>query len=308
MQTIEEDAIARKFRLGNAPTLIARRESGFPIGFSRLCSDQNGIHRTLSTASEEAFSFFVALRPMSKGGLTVDGKYRLIAPVTQGETILYDLRKDLIGEFTAPFDYMRFYLPMRTLDQLCHEEGMRPLQGLRMPFERAMDPVMFGFAHTLSAALDAPHSVPALFVDSLAVALHAHVAGTYGVVAEGVIELGRSSLSLRQLRVAQGFIEANLTGDPTIADLARECDLSPSYFARAFRQTTGMPPYRWVMKQRVERAKELISKGEMELVEVALACGFADQSHLNRTFMRFAGSTPGQWRKALEEPAEVAAA
>jgi AraC-like DNA-binding protein len=91
-------------------------------------------------------------------------------------------------------------------------------------------------------------------------------------------------------------VEAHLDGDPSIIDLARECGLSSSHFARAFSRTTGMPPHRWLMKRRVERAKHLLATGELELAQIALACGFVDQSHLNRVFTRFEDCAPGRWR------------
>ncbi len=68
-------------------------------------------------------------------------------------------------------------------------------------------------------------------------------------------------------------------------------------FARAFRQTTGMPPHRWLLARRVDRAKELLAASPMRLADIALACGFADQSHFTKVFTRMAGTSPGAWRR-----------
>jgi AraC family transcriptional regulator len=106
-----------------------------------------------------------------------------------------------------------------------------------------------------------------------------------------------AKLASWQIRRACEFIEARLEGDPSIAEIARECRLSASHFARAFRQTVGMPPHRWLMQRRIQRAKELLATGELPLANIALACGFVDQSHLSRIFTQQVGSTPGRWRR-----------
>ena len=58
----------------------------------------------------------------------------------------------------------------------------------------------------------------------------------------------------------------------------------------------GLPPHRWLIVQRVERAKEWMRDPNMPLSMIAVACGFADQSHFSRTFTRLTGVTPRRWR------------
>jgi AraC family transcriptional regulator len=82
-----------------------------------------------------------------------------------------------------------------------------------------------------------------------------------------------------------------------LAELARACKLSPSHFARAFRQTTGQPPHRWLMEQRIEKAKQLLVDTPLSLAQIAQRCGFADQSHFTRVFAQLVQSSPGQWRR-----------
>ena len=83
----------------------------------------------------------------------------------------------------------------------------------------------------------------------------------------------------------------------SLAELARACKLSPSHFARAFRQTTGQPPHRWLMEQRIEKAKQLLVDSTLSLAQIAWTCGFADQSHFTRVFAQLVQSSPGQWRR-----------
>jgi len=89
----------------------------------------------------------------------------------------------------------------------------------------------------------------------------------------------------------------DLASDPGLAELACLCRLSRSYFARAFKQTTGTPPHRWLLQHRISRARELLERTTRPISDIALECGFADQSHLTRAFSRMLCATPAAWRR-----------
>ena len=76
-------------------------------------------------------------------------------------------------------------------------------------------------------------------------------------------------------------MNASLDKDISIAQLASECGLSSSHFARAFKQATGQPPYRWLLERRLDTAQDLLLNSQMSLQEIASACGFLDQSHFS---------------------------
>ncbi len=110
--------------------------------------------------------------------------------------------------------------------------------------------------------------------------------------------LVRGGLAPWQLRRTEQILSENLDGDVTLAHLAGECRLSVSHFARAFKQTTGQPPHRWLLARRVEHAKRLLLTSALPLARIAPACGFADQSHFTRVFSQMVGAGPGAWRRA----------
>jgi AraC-like DNA-binding protein len=91
-------------------------------------------------------------------------------------------------------------------------------------------------------------------------------------------------------------IEHDLHSSLALSDLASEAGLSVRQFCRAFRASTGMSPYQYVLRQRVERAQSLIAAGR-PLAEIALLCGFADQSQLTRVFTRHLGLSPAAFRR-----------
>lgn len=82
-----------------------------------------------------------------------------------------------------------------------------------------------------------------------------------------------------------------------VSDLSCACRLSMSHFVRAFTNTVGVAPYSWFIGQRVLRAMALLAQSRSPIAEIALECGFADQSHFTNTFVRRVGKTPLQWRK-----------
>lgn len=91
-------------------------------------------------------------------------------------------------------------------------------------------------------------------------------------------------------------IEAHLDEPLTLDRLAAEAGLSTFHFAKMFRVSFGMPPHRYLAERRVERAKHLLRSGPAALAQVALACGYASQSHFTRAFKSAVGMTPGEWR------------
>src|SRR4029077_14107810 len=104
-------------------------------------------------------------------------------------------------------------------------------------------------------------------------------------------------LPQQRLFRVQEFIESRLEADLTLQELASEVGYSRSHFLRMFRATTGMTPHRYVLKRRVERARQLLEQAELSLAEVAFRCGFASQAHLTVAFRNEFGVTPAEYRR-----------
>ena len=100
-----------------------------------------------------------------------------------------------------------------------------------------------------------------------------------------------------QARRAEELMVKNLAEDLRLADVAQACELSAAHFSRSFHKTFGAPPYRWLQTRRIERAKGLLGDTSRSLAEIALECGFTEQSHFTKVFTRLVGVSPGAWRR-----------
>lgn len=99
-----------------------------------------------------------------------------------------------------------------------------------------------------------------------------------------------------RLRRALEFIEANLKEPVGVAEIAAASGISPFHFSRAFRQTTGRPPYAYLLERRIARSKELLRNCDLKLLAIATQCGFTSLSQFSRMFRHHAGGTPTRYR------------
>jgi AraC family transcriptional regulator len=135
-----------------------------------------------------------------------------------------------------------------------------------------------------------------LYADSLIQTLTLHLLKNYSDAAS-VRENTNGGLSGYKLKRVQEFINANLEEDLSLGELAEVADLSQFHFARAFRKSTGQTPQQYLMQQRIERAKLLLAKDELPIVEISLRTGFKNQSHFTTLFRKFTKFTPKLWRE-----------
>jgi AraC family transcriptional regulator len=137
-----------------------------------------------------------------------------------------------------------------------------------------------------------------LFVDQIFLAASIYLISKFGK--QGSLDSRRGGLTPRQEKIAKEFLAANIGENVSLEQVARLCEVSAPTFARLFKRSTGMTPYRWFTLRRLAQAKYLLESSDDSLVEIGLACGFADHSHFTRTFSRLVGVSPRTWRR-LEE-------
>ncbi|MBW4550715.1 MAG: AraC family transcriptional regulator [Aphanocapsa sp. GSE-SYN-MK-11-07L] len=171
-------------------------------------------------------------------------------------------------------------------------------------FATLEDPLLQGILLTLKQEIETEGLNTQLFVDQLKTTLVMHLVRNYGArkIQVATYHDGLPSYKLSQ---AIDYIEAHLDRNLELADLAQQTGISPFYFSRLFKQSLGITPHQYVIRQRVERARQLIQRGELGLAEIALECGFANQGHLNRHFKRLTGVTPKEIARTYKKGKNV---
>jgi RpiB/LacA/LacB family sugar-phosphate isomerase len=109
----------------------------------------------------------------------------------------------------------------------------------------------------------------------------------------------------RRLHRVLSHIRENINSDLSVAKLAHTIRMSQFYFSKLFKISTGTTPHQYIMRQRVERAQELLSESLMPLAEVATQVGFETQSHFTSVFRRLVGATPKSYREMHQADAQT---
>jgi transcriptional regulator GlxA family with amidase domain len=109
----------------------------------------------------------------------------------------------------------------------------------------------------------------------------------------------RGGLPPRVVRRVREHIDAHIEKRISVEALAALANLSVCYFVRAFKQSVGVTPHDYLIRRRVERTMQLLSGTDMSLSEIALAAGFADQSHCARRFRQHVGMSPRHYRWSI---------
>jgi len=160
-----------------------------------------------------------------------------------------------------------------------------------LPQKPFYDPLILQMGLALKADLESHRPGGRLYAEAMANALAVHILRNYSTHShQSVRHLG--GLSPTQLKLVTDYINDRLDQELSLEELAAIAQLSAYHFCRSFKRSTGLTPHQYVIRQRVERAKLLLKDSKMRISEVAVACGFTHQSHLNRHFKRLTGVTP----------------
>ena len=179
------------------------------------------------------------------------------------------------------------------LRRTAEEMGLPPERAGLTPRHQIRDPQIEYIAWALEADQQAGSPNGLLYTETLSTALAIHLLGHHGAA-----NLAPRGLSQPQLRRLNDYIEAHLAEELTLARLAEVVHVSASHLKTLFKRSTGVPVHEYVVQRRVERARLLLTRGDMPIAQVALEAGFAHQSHMARCMRRVLGVTPTGVREA----------
>ena len=201
--------------------------------------------------------------------------------------------------FRGPFDALHLHVPNALIAECAQELSWSSARGFfnQDAFFRA--PWIERFGHTLLAAEELSGTLGQLYIDCLGTAFIAKLLSeTYRATIPEGGKVG--ALAKWRLKRAFDYIEDNLEGSVTLADVSAAAGLTRMHFAAQFRASTGLRPHEYLLRRRVEKAQQLLASPDASVVDVALSVGFESQSHFTTVFKRFVGKPPHAWRQENE--------
>ena len=133
-----------------------------------------------------------------------------------------------------------------------------------------------------------------LFLDSIEQAIAAALVDAFAGQKRSVRL--RGGLGPARLRTITELVHARIEEELTLVEMAQSVELSPGHFSRMFRNSTGETPHQFVLRNRIERAKEMLRAPGARVLDVAVACGFKTQQHFARVFRHVCGASPREYR------------
>jgi AraC family transcriptional regulator len=160
-----------------------------------------------------------------------------------------------------------------------------------LPHFATPDPLIYQIGLALKGVLENNPTNSRLYAETMINALSVHLMQHY-CERKPILQQYKDGLSKYKFQKVIDYINAHLDEDLSLTELAAIVQISPHYFSHLFKQSMGISAHQYVIRCRVERAKNLLLQGDLSIVEVAYEVGFANQSHLNRHFKRLLGVTP----------------
>jgi len=197
---------------------------------------------------------------------------------------------------------LHIFLPPSQFSPKSLGEGSEPFAVESLRFEGSFqDPLVAEMAYAITSELRRETSVGSMLIETLGSSLAARLVQNHdGTLARDVsARAAQAGLDRRRLTRVLDYIGANLEGDLTLARLASIACLSRFHFSRAFKAAIGRSPHHYVSAKRLERAKQLLEKGDQPLVQIALTLQFSCQANFNRAFREATGQTPAQYRRSV---------
>jgi len=197
-------------------------------------------------------------------------------------------------EDDADCQILRLELHPSFLERVAGELGRDAAKIELIPRLQLRDVRIEAIGWAIKADLEADIPSDPLYIDLLANALAVRLIETATARSPHGEGFGEPRLSARQLRILTEFIETNLDQKLHLADLAAVAGVGATRFKALFRNSIGTPVHQYVIRRRIEYARALIATTTMPASEIALAAGFAHQSHMASTMRRILGVTPGE--------------
>ena len=293
------DAVAHSFGLTGAPSMRTRSLRSSQVAVNRLSITPAEYGLSPRIPAEDTFILALYLTDLPYHELWSGGRLAVAQGYRAGSMRLVNLVDDYSARISHSHEALAFYIPRAALDETADRLGCPRLDRL-VCAPGATDPVVQHLASALLPAFAAADGADQLFVDQVIGAMLVHLLRHHQGPAGKAIFPAKGGLPPYQVERAKEFLAANCDRDVSLVEVAAYCGFSRGHFAKAFRTSVGLTPHRWHQRSRVEKAKDLLARTDQTVAEIALACGFADQSHFTRVFGRLTGTGPAGWRRSQQ--------
>jgi AraC-like DNA-binding protein len=227
----------------------------------------------------------------------IDGKQVKSAALDPGQFLMLDLARSHSSINRGDVDCVSIFASRSSIVEFHLEHDLPRFATLRIADGVGYaDSIIQNLMECLVPAFERPGFASQLFLGQLTLSLLARLTDIYGEHHASLRPL-KGGLAPWQERRSKALLLSDLRGDVSLEALAGECGISRAHFARSFKATTGRSPMAWLLHQRLIRAKQLLADTTLTLSEIAHDCGFADQSHFSRVFMKHLGTPPREWRR-----------
>ena len=199
------------------------------------------------------------------------------------------------GEWVGIMDVPSVNLGISDAALMATHDGISGQVELR-PQRKFVDARLRALVEAVNAERVAGFPSGRLFLDSVEQALAVALVNGHAVRSR-FVRTYRGGLGAARLRRIKELVDAKMEDELTLAELAQSVELSTAHFARMFRKSTGETPHQFVLRHKVERAKERLCSANARIIDVAVACGFKTQEHFAQVFRQMCGVSPTEYRR-----------
>jgi AraC family transcriptional regulator len=251
------------------------------------------------TAPADMALVMLSPQPNREVALNSDRKSRFLAPA--GAIEIVPAGAELFARWTTAKENLLVAIAPERLRRLAELE----FQSADVEFQPAKVGFVDEKAHLLAEMIRGEfrngNPVNELYLDALIIALSTHILRAFSSLGSQPRHVYRGGLLSSVWNRLNDYIHAGLAGKLSIEEMAHVAGLSPSQFARAFRETTGQSPHQYVLSVRLAYAEHMITSTDMPLPMIAERSGFASHSHMSATIRRFWSTTPKNLRWGRQE-------
>lgn len=291
-------SLLAKDSLGCRPSALEKNQQFLNDGvnFYRKKSADADFGRVRTLASRRGFLLGVSMMDGHQRHIQ-RGRHRSTHAFNRGSIYIRDFSEDYCADLSGVFDFMLMEISPEFVERAV-TDGRGEASAVLSCTAGEHDPVLYHLVQAMVPALASPDTTCRVFVEQMSLAVSSHLFGRYARGMDSVVATPRVLSRVQEAR-AKEMLLAGAAQTRLIEHIAEQCHLSPSYFIYAFRQTTGQTPHRWLKAQRIKQACGLLQHSQRSLADIAIECGFADQSHFTRVFSQVMTVAPGAWRKAI---------